>query len=764
MFGKKFSSNIRRKKRMMISTIILLVVFLGIGYAAFTTDLSIGGTLNVKKYDHTLYGVLEKAVSQGYAREYTGEHHDSFTEEPSKKIYHWYATNNTAGDPLAAEILNKNNVIFADHCWQMIRTTDTGGVKMIYNGEPENNQCLDTRGTHVGYNTRKTYTLDAGDYYGTSYTYDKTNNLFSLAGTITTGTIEVGNYTCMSDSATDTCDELYYINHAYSSTRYSVIRLNGDSDFQNFGLVEYKYASESPADVGYMNNKYYPVESDRQVYRTENAGTSVHDEWYYSDTIDYGNISTGKYTLIDPKLVSTLSDHSEIVGKYILSTGDSGSGTKARYIVGLEEDVAKYRTLSDGDTIISLVAGDSYTDNGDGTYTLTNPVQVSFVDWYNGGYANYENKYICDGTSATCSVIKHVDADNVEDISYCYWGTEEKYKYSSSVSYSNGTYTLTGDVKEIWDVPKSTDQELLSTHHYTCFTTGTTCSTVNYVYAHDRSGYLRYVPLSEGINVETALSNMLNADDVNRDDSVVKEGVDGWYKRYLINYANSLEDTIFCNDRNIESLGGWDPNGGSIEIAADSYLKFKNYTLNSDISCTNVTDKFSLANNKAKLTYPIGLLTAPEARLLTNNNLRKAVQAYWLMSPLEFMNRVAVTRQIINTGQYTSVSYSTGGLRPVISLKPGTEYASGTGSMADPYVVDVRMGTLTINYRSETGTILHEPLVVTLPIGASYSYKNPVIPGYQTDDEYATGTISLSIAQVDVVYIVPPDNPPLVGD
>ena len=128
------------------------------------------------------------------------------------------------------------------------------------------------------------------------------------------------------------------------------------------------------------------------------------------------------------------------------------------------------------------------------------------------------------------------------------------------------------------------------------------------------------------------------------------------------------------------------------------------------------------------------------------------------------MNRVAVTRQIINTGQYTSVSYSTGGLRPVISLKPGTEYASGTGSMADPYVVDVRMGTLTINYRSETGTILHEPLVVTLPIGASYSYKNPVIPGYQTDDEYATGTISLSIAQVDVVYIVPPDNPPLVGD
>ena len=69
MFGKKFSSNIRKRKRMMISTIILLVVFLVIGYAAFTTDLSIGGTLNVSKYDHTLYGVLEKAARKGYANE-----------------------------------------------------------------------------------------------------------------------------------------------------------------------------------------------------------------------------------------------------------------------------------------------------------------------------------------------------------------------------------------------------------------------------------------------------------------------------------------------------------------------------------------------------------------------------------------------------------------------------------------------------------------------------------------------------------------------
>ena len=50
MFGRKFSSNIRIKKRMIISSIILLVVFLGMGYSVFTTNLGINGTISVSRY------------------------------------------------------------------------------------------------------------------------------------------------------------------------------------------------------------------------------------------------------------------------------------------------------------------------------------------------------------------------------------------------------------------------------------------------------------------------------------------------------------------------------------------------------------------------------------------------------------------------------------------------------------------------------------------------------------------------------------------
>ena len=236
MFGKKFSSNIRRKKRMTTSTIILLVVFLGLGYSAFTTDLSIGGTLNVSKYDQTLYGVLEKAATIGtYAKTYTGNHQDSMSGVGTEPIYYWYGSNNDNG----TAILDMNNVIFADHCWQMIRTTDTGGVKLVYNGEPENDQCLNTRGNHVGYSSRTTQSMSTTYYYGTSYNYDKTNNVFSLDGTVTTGTIQTGQYTCKSTSSTGTCATLYLVDTLSSGTTYYVLPLNSNSHYSQFGTLQF---------------------------------------------------------------------------------------------------------------------------------------------------------------------------------------------------------------------------------------------------------------------------------------------------------------------------------------------------------------------------------------------------------------------------------------------------------------------------------------------------------------------------------------------
>ena len=177
---------------------------------------------------------------------------------------------------------------------------------------------------------------------------------------------------------------------------------------------------------------------------------------------------------------------------------------------------------------------------------------------------------------------------------------------------------------------------------------------------------------------------MLSADNVNQTDSTIKVYIDNWYQSNMTSYTSKLEDTIFCNDRSISDLGGWNPNGGDKTIS----LQFKNYNLNSDLSCTNITDKFSVSNNKAKLTYPVGLLTSSETYLLNNDNLRKTGEEYWLASPCDFLYYIAYGRSV-NTqgGGEATMPISTRGVRPAVSLTPGTEYTSGDGSKNSPYIV-----------------------------------------------------------------------------
>ena len=178
---------------------------------------------------------------------------------------------------------------------------------------------------------------------------------------------------------------------------------------------------------------------------------------------------------------------------------------------------------------------------------------------------------------------------------------------------------------------------------------------------------------------------MLSSDDVNTTDSTIKFIIDAWYQNNMTSYTSKLEDTIFCNDRSIRALNGWNPNGGS----KTGYLQFKNYSINSDLSCTNETDKFSLANAKAQLTYPVGLMTSSEMYLLNNDNLRKTGQIYWLASPRYFSNGYANGSNVYASGNlYYSIVNNTYGVRPSVSLATGTLYTSGDGSMASPYIVE----------------------------------------------------------------------------
>ena len=255
------------------------------------------------------------------------------------------------------------------------------------------------------------------------------------------------------------------------------------------------------------------------------------------------------------------------------------------------------------------------------------------------------------------------------------------YVYGNSFTYSNGTYTLSGSTTTgAW----SSIYNTLSNTHYTCLNNTGTCADIKYIY-YTSSSKMYYITLTGGKSVNDALNEMLWADDVNETDSTIKDYIDTWYASNMTSYTSYLEDTVYCNDRSVYNLNGWNPNGGS----TSSYLYF--YASDKkDLTCTNKNDRFTMNSTigNGKLTYPVGLMSVGEANLI-GSTLRTTGENYWLGSPYGFINSDANDFFVPISGSlggtYVTVSL---GVRPVVSLKPGTEYVDGEGSGDDPFLVE----------------------------------------------------------------------------
>ena len=272
--------------------------------------------------------------------------------------------------------------------------------------------------------------------------------------------------------------------------------------------------------------------------------------------------------------------------------------------------------------------------------------------------------------------------------------------YGNTFTYENGTYTLS-------DTHAGVD----STHHYTCFNTTGICSSLSYVYYVSGSNAY-YITLTDGKSVEDALAEM----QTNTTNSTIKTVVDNWFSNtfqtYFTNnskdYNDYLEDTVWCNDRSMNTLGeddtlinnGWKPNGGSIsnKLMYSSYGRMQAGT--PSLTCSNKNDSFTVtetANGNGALTYPLGLLTVDEmvlagGQLYAVANENKDYYLYnektwWTMSPYYFSTQASEFLVSMSGPVDDSWIVNTSlGVRPSISLKLGVKIADGgDGSSATPY-------------------------------------------------------------------------------
>ena len=598
-----------------------------------------------------------------------------------------------------------NNVKFANMCWKLVRVTGTGGLKLIYNGDLDSNgKCTTTSGNHPGF-TGQTLSLSGNKVYGTSYTKEGTTYTLADTSTMnfsTDSTSIIGKYTC-GDTNTSCANPYYVVSKENDTTGY-VLKLGVSIYYAHIGKSKFNSSSNSPSYVGYMYNDIYAYQSKTMTaggvqflsmisesnVRSDGVyGTPYYSDFYFNDDF---YVLTGEHKFFSWN-TSDQSVLQDLVGKYVCDVLTGGYVCKTLYKVLDVSMMPRYMVVEEftnGELAKKTIKiSNNYIDNGDGTYTLGSPVEeLTSIDWYRNS-SSFNNYYICeDYNQTTCSNLYKILDTSLNSIVERI-GVFNNYYYGGSFTYNNGTYTLNNTV-QFWDIFDSTNITSLNTHHYTCFkASDNTCSEMYYIYyLNGTTPY--YIKLNGNETVSEALNKMVNNNDINVKDSTIKKFIDGWYAMNLkgTEYESKLEDTVFCNDRTIDNLGGWSETG----TLGD--LKFNAYNSKYYLKCPNKRDAFTVSDSEkgnSALTYPVGLLTTAEHSLIGNDTANKTGVTYWSSAPYRFFYSNAYGRGVSSSG---SLSYyvvsDTYGARPSLSLKPGTTFKSGgDGTASNPYEVDM---------------------------------------------------------------------------
>ena len=519
------------------------------------------------KTDKTVYGKLLADYSSNRGVKKT-------IDENGKDIYYYVGN------------VTNNNLLFNNYCWKMVRTTETDGVKLLYNGELK--QVIENEPI-----TQDKYSVTTNTPTGTPFTFNESTKKW------TSGIAGV-------DSGENTIE----------------FTVTEDGDY----VLNYEVSSEANYDKG--------------SFYKNGTGLKV-------------DLSGGKSGIIELNGLTT-SDVIKVV--YKKDSSGNNNDDVVRFSIG--KPTGSFTTnCNNTDTDVYLEA--SRTKYNTSSYSLT------YVGYMYG---------------------------TVYEISENYASLFGTYYYGSDVTWNGTTYTLS-------DAESGTISDMyskLSSKHYTCLSTSLSCSAVYYIYyMEDATRDAHYITLTNGKKIGDALDEMLNYNTTN---SNIKTVIDNWYKNNMTNATEYLENAIYCNNRNISNLGGWNPSGGEIK----SYLNFNDSSVsNLRLTCQDKEDQFTLKVDKGgtlgygnnALDYPVGLLTSKEASLAfggssTNYLNNGGSYSYWLLSPNSFSDHYARGR-IVDNGSLRAIG-AVGdpfGARPAITLKQNILITGGTGEIEDPYTV-----------------------------------------------------------------------------
>ena len=197
--------------------------------------------------------------------------------------------------------VNNNNVIWANICWKIVRTTSGGGTKIIYNGSPSTvngvKQCNATgTAAQISYNGTRNFKFnnnhnspaDVGYMYGdriVSRTLADTTTSFIFANDVS---YSAGTYTLSTDSGQSVTGTWPSIRNS-AAIRYHYFCTDGTSACDGT-KIGYAYYYGDDAKIYYLNiSGYADIEAAKvgmHTNTTDSNAKTVVEGWFEANGLD----------------------------------------------------------------------------------------------------------------------------------------------------------------------------------------------------------------------------------------------------------------------------------------------------------------------------------------------------------------------------------------------------------------------------------------------------------------------------------------------
>jgi len=569
-------------------------------------------------------------------------------------------------------IVKNNNLIFANYCWKIVRTTETGGTKLIFNGVPSDGVCNNT-GTNAQIPTTSYFNTPSNDakYIGYMFDEDKINS--TIKNVIDTWYLDNISNKGFSSYLEDT---VWCNDRSEDST-------NGNYIYN--GAYARNFAAISPA---LRNSEACPNKVDRF---TVNDITNGNGKLTYP----VGLLTADEVTMAGSGYKGYSNSAYLYTGQYNWTMSPYnlyGTTTKTSYVFRMSGNLlgSTANTSSGVRPSISLKKEINYLY---GTGTATNPYVVDaeakiIKPFTDAKVDKKRSNFVNSDTGIDFSVAPSVTNGQG---AYILSGTEND---THPIKYYRGTVTNNNVLfaEMCWKIVRTTETGGLKLVYNgkptdgTCNNTGTNSQLATLSTFNANKNEAKYI----GYTYDT-----INTD------STIKEAIDPWYKENIEDkgYSKYLEDAVWCNDKSISSTSGYYTYYGAY---ARNFTDFTP-TLKDTETCPNKEDRYTVSDTtrgNGKLKYPVGLLTADEATIAGNGYKGYSTVAYlytgqytWLMSPYYFYNinnvnsNTAYMFRLYSNLSGVGVNTSTG-IRPAISLKENIDIINGNGTVDNPFIID----------------------------------------------------------------------------